>query len=240
MKQQREAERMPKKAKETRVITTRPLKDVIKTNVLAEAVTKWAGSAGTKIKIEKAGRGFVLKSEEGDAYVEDSFEEKENLHMIGSRISIESLRIPWFREALRNILGFGTDEELYEGLATERFFVTPWNPDYFLSIGPEKIFTDETLEGLSRARKESNVGLRNFNEYFAAMFAKMPEGFVIPGPFAAHMLADNAKALKSIVEQDSDYQEAVQTADAIIQEIIGMDPKALAEKIYSYFRKKDK
>jgi hypothetical protein len=236
-REQKSGKRPEKKPQAQADFSTRSMDESIrnpKGNVMTQAIARVLEEGGTKVKVTPYASGYKIKGKGGEAYIEDAFTEVEELYLTGATISMESLRLPWFREAFGRILGYATDDSLYEALTGNELFMVPWSSRYYIKIAPQPIFSGEVLNGLDKARKAVNASLAGYEAYFMEKFSEaLPYGFAILGPYLPHLHAENAKGLRSIVEEDSDYKKAVKAAKEAAKEIIkeAKNPDEVRRKI---------
>jgi hypothetical protein len=213
-------------------------------NDITQNIVESLRKEGIATKVEQIERGYRILAKGGSAYLENAYDEDEDgLTVHGSEISMDSLRLPWFRDALRKVFGYDSEDVLFGSLLKDKLQHVHWRVgfDVYVGILPQSIFDEETWTRLMNLRGEINAGPRNYPEYFRSYFSKvLPEGFSIPNPNYPEMYPKTVKALWSIINEDKVYKQAVEAANTAAKRLIEeaeRDPKGLKETINEEGRK---
>ena len=190
--------------------------------VLAAAIVDQLRDIGIEAVVSPLGMGYAIRAKGGEAYVQDCFmDDKDGEARPGARITVQSLRLPWFRKALEGILRCRDESALYEELVNKQFFLVPWGSEFYVGIIPEDTFDAETLRRLGGITMTAKTSATTYQEYFREAFAKeLPKDFKIGGAFLPQVWAASGKGLRSIVENDSGYRKAIEAAKKVAMKII--------------------
>lgn len=192
-------------------------------NAFSRAIVAALEKRGIRAKISKNGpMGYFISSGKGRASISDMFFEDENGEpQLGAQINADSLRLAWFREGLKGALRCATDDELYAMLASGRFFILPWSGKYGIRVDGEIHLDGKILGKLAIAKKKYGINAIRYEERFAEEFARrLPKGFGIVSSDSPQLVALDGDAMRSIVERDEKYKNAVnavrESANAVL------------------------
>lgn len=212
-----------------------------KGNPTVQDIVKALAEDGIQARVEPASTGYVLWAKGDSAYLENSFGEDENgLSVPGSLINVDGMRQPWLRKALCKVFGLKSEDELFDAILNKEFMPSPTGFRLYIHMLPLKIFDDETLGKLDKARKAIGMDI-NFSIYFDSAFSEaLPQYFTVLSQTNPNLYPKTVKALRSMLGQDQDFLKAVEAAKSAAKKIIDeveKDPEGMKEKLSEMAKK---
>ena len=211
-------------------------------NDITQNIVESLEGDGIEAEVKAVDRGYMILAKGGFAYLENAYDEDEDdLAVHGSAISMDSLRLPWLRNALRKVFGYESEDALFDSLLNSDLQYPTWRMKVCLRILPQSIFDEETGEKLMNVQWDINAGPIYYPDFFRTYFSRvLPEGFSLPNPDYPRLFPDTVKALWSIINEDKDYKQAVKAANDAARKLIdeaAKDPEGLKKRVSEEGRK---